>query len=60
VADLMIGTLGYPHLHFMVDHNGESVCAYAHSSDAARAVFDELAKLPHNNMPDGHICFGQP
>ena len=60
VADLMIGTLGYPHLHFMVEQNGEDVCAYAHSSAAARAVFDELAKLSHNNMPDGHICFRQP
>ncbi|MBU0638684.1 MAG: M23 family metallopeptidase [Planctomycetota bacterium] len=60
VADLMIGTLGYPHLHYMVEHNGEAVCAYAHSSDAAKATFVSLSDLPGSNLPDGNICYGQP
>lgn len=60
VADLLVGTLGYPHLHYMVEHDGEAVCAYAHSSDAARAVFEGLAALPGSSLPDGNICYGQP
>lgn len=60
VADLVVGTLGYPHMHYMVEHNGEDVCAYAHSSDAAKAVFTSLAALPGSNLPDGNICYGQP
>lgn len=60
VADLLVGPLGYPHLHYMVEHNGQAVCAYAHSSDAAKAVFHNLASLPGSNLPDGNICYGQP
>ena len=60
VADLLVGTLGYPHLHYMVQRNGEAVCAYAHSSDAARATFESLAILPDSSLPDGNICYGEP
>lgn len=60
VADLMVGTLGYPHLHYMVEHGGEAVCAYAHSSEDARAAFESLAALPDSHLPDGNICYGQP
>jgi murein DD-endopeptidase MepM/ murein hydrolase activator NlpD len=60
VADLIVGTLGYPHLHYMVRRNGEAVCAYANSSDAARAVFVSLSALPTGSLPDGNICYGQP
>lgn len=60
VADLLIGTLGYPHLHYWLSHNGEPVCAYAHSSDAARAEIEAAAALPGSNLPDGNICYGQP
>jgi murein DD-endopeptidase MepM/ murein hydrolase activator NlpD len=60
VADLLVGTLGYPHLHYMVDRDGAPVCAYANSSDAARAVFARLAGLPNSSLPDGNICYGRP
>jgi murein DD-endopeptidase MepM/ murein hydrolase activator NlpD len=60
VADLLVGTLGYPHLHYMVEHNGGAVCAYTHSSDAAKAVFVTLLDLPDSSLPDGNICYGQP
>jgi murein DD-endopeptidase MepM/ murein hydrolase activator NlpD len=60
MADLLIGTLGYPHLHYMVQRNGEAVCAYAHSSDAARAVLETVAALPGSSLPDGNICYGEP
>ena len=60
VADLMVGMLGYPHLHYMVEHNGEAVCAYAHSSEAAQETFVSLSNLPGSNLPDGNICYGQP
>ena len=60
VADLLVGTLGYPHLHYMVQRNGEAVCAYAHSSDVAQATFESLAGLPDSSLPDGNICCGEP
>ena len=60
VADLIVGTLGYPHLHYMVERNGVAVCAYAHSSDAAQATFVSLSNLPDSYLPDGNICHGQP
>jgi hypothetical protein len=56
----MVGALGHPHLHYMVRHAGEAVCAYAHSSDAARATFESVSALPGSNLPDGNICYGQP
>jgi hypothetical protein len=60
VADLIVGTLGYPHMHYMMERSGENVCAYAHSSDAAKAVFVRLSGLPGSYLPDGNICYGQP
>jgi len=60
IADLLVGTLGYPHLHYMVLQNGEPVCAYAQSSATATAVFDGLAQLPASNLSDGNICYGAP
>jgi len=60
VADLLVGSLGYPHLHYMIEQNGQMVCAYPNSSEAAQAVFDNLAALPDSNLPDGNICYGQP
>jgi murein DD-endopeptidase MepM/ murein hydrolase activator NlpD len=60
VADLLIGSLGYPHLHYMLIQNGQAVCAYPNSSAAAQEVFNQLAALPGSNLPDGNICFGQP
>jgi hypothetical protein len=60
VADLVVGSLGYPHLHYMVHREGEAVCAYAHSSDAAKATFVGLAGLPDSSLPDGNICYGAP
>lgn len=60
VADLMVGTLGYPHLHHMVERNRQTVCAYAHSSEAARRMFQDIARLPNSNVPGGNICYGQP
>ena len=60
VADLLVGTLGYPHLHYMVEQDGEAVCAYAHSSDAARTAFENVSAFPGSSLPDGNICYGQP
>ncbi len=33
----------YPHLHYMLMHQGSDVCAYNYSSQAARDIFDEIA-----------------
>jgi hypothetical protein len=60
LADLLVGPLGYPHLHFMVSSNDQAVCPYTQSSDAARAIFTTLAALPRSSLPDGNICYGEP
>ncbi|RIK68915.1 MAG: hypothetical protein DCC65_01945 [Planctomycetota bacterium] len=57
VAELLVGSLGYAHLHYMVHRNGHAVCAYAHSSDAARAIFDTLADRSGSHVPDGRVCY---
>lgn len=43
IGELLVGELGYPHLHYMVQINNEPVCAYSHSSENARALFDGIA-----------------
>jgi murein DD-endopeptidase MepM/ murein hydrolase activator NlpD len=60
IADLLVGPLGYPHLHYMVSSNDVAVCPYTQSSDAARAIFTTLAALPRSSLPDGNICYGEP
>jgi len=61
VADLLVGTLGYPHLHYMVSRGNQNVCAYKYSSGVAKSIFDEIAATrPNNYLPDGNICYGQP
>ncbi|HOW96514.1 MAG TPA: hypothetical protein P5567_03070 [Kiritimatiellia bacterium] len=60
VADLIVGALGYPHLHYMVMRGDEFVCPYGYSSPAAQAIFESLAGLPGSSLPDGNICYGEP
>jgi hypothetical protein len=43
IGDLLAGNLGYPHLHYMVLYQGQTVCAYQYSSAAARAIFDAIS-----------------
>ena len=61
IGDLLVGTLGYPHLHYMVMMSNVPVCGYLHSSDSAQRVFEDLRdNRTGNNLPDGNICFGAP
>jgi murein DD-endopeptidase MepM/ murein hydrolase activator NlpD len=60
VVSLLIGPLGYAHLHFMPFRNGEAFCAYAHSSDTARLIFEAIALKDASGLPDGNICYGAP
>ena len=59
VADLLVGTLGYPHLHYMVERGTSTVCAYAHSSEAAKRTIEAIARYPNSTVPGGQICVGQ-
>ncbi|MBI5439652.1 MAG: M23 family metallopeptidase [Deltaproteobacteria bacterium] len=60
VADLLVGTLGYPHLHYMIWRNNADVCGYAHSSEGAKRIIETVARYPRSNVPGGRICVGQP
>ena len=60
VAELLVGTLGYPHLHYMVERGTSIVCAYAHSSEAAKRTIEAIARYPNSTVPGGQICVGQP
>jgi len=55
ITDLLIGDLGYPHLHLMLERNGAVVCAYKFSSDSAKALFEAIPKV---SQSDGFICYG--
>jgi hypothetical protein len=59
VADLLVGTLGYPHLHYMVERGNVDVCAYAHSSEAAKRTIEAIARYPNSTVPGGQVCVGQ-
>jgi hypothetical protein len=58
LADLLVGPLGYPHLHYMVERGRGNVCAYAHSSQAAKRTIEAIARLPNSTVPGGQICVG--
>jgi hypothetical protein len=58
LAELLVGTLGYPHLHYMVERGRGNVCAYAHSSEAAKRTIEAIARLPNSTVPGGQICVG--
>jgi hypothetical protein len=53
IGELLVGSLGYPHLHYMVQRDGSPVCAYQYSSTAAQAIFDPIAKTGESS---GSIC----
>lgn len=58
VADLLVGELGHPHLHFMVRRGNATVCAYAHSSSQAQGIFEEIVRShPNSYLPNGRICY---
>ena len=60
ITELLVGEHGYPHLHYMILHNDEPVCAYPFSSASARSIFDDIAQTrSNNNLPDGNICYGE-
>lgn len=60
ITDLLVGDLGYPHLHFMLTENGKEVCPYSNSSDAAKRIFETIVSRGiNNNLPDGNICYGE-
>ncbi len=58
VADLFVGSLGYTHLHFMVERGNTNVCAYAHSSESAKRTIESFIALPNSTVPGGQICVG--
>ena len=60
VADLLVGSLGYTHLHYMVERGNANVCAYAHSSEAAKRTFEKFIVYPSSNVPGGQVCVGSP
>ncbi len=60
ITDLLIGDLGYPHLHLMLTESGKEVCPYSNSTEAAKRIFETIVSTRlNNNMPDGNICYGE-
>lgn len=43
IGDLIVGEHGYPHLHYMVTHQNQAVCAHHYSSTAAKNTFLAIA-----------------
>ena len=63
IGDLLVGTPREAHVHYMLHRNGSPVCAYAFSSAAAKAQFDQAADAGVTtgltSLPDGRLCYGQ-
>jgi len=60
IADLLTGEHGYPHLHYMILRDDSPVCAFPHSSSAARQIFNDIVSThTGNHLPDGNICYGE-
>ena len=59
VVDLFVGSLGYPHLHYMVERGRSTVCAYANSSESAKRTIESFVTMLNSNVPGGQICVGQ-
>jgi hypothetical protein len=58
LADLLVGEIGHPCLHFMVSHNTTIICAYLHSSPQAQSIYDEIVSTHTNSyLPNGKICY---
>ncbi len=55
IGSLIVGELGYPHLHYMPMRNGQAVCAYTYSSDGAKQIFNEIASRSSSG-----ICYENP
>jgi murein DD-endopeptidase MepM/ murein hydrolase activator NlpD len=43
IGYLIVGELGYPHLHYMLSVDNQTVCAHHHSTTAAQATFNTIA-----------------
>ena len=57
IGELLVGELGYPHLHFMMYKDDECVCAYSYASSAAKQIFDEIiAERENNSFFNGNVC----
>lgn len=58
LADLLVGEIGHPCLHFMVSRGNTIVCAYLHSSPQAQSVYDEIVRThPDSYLPNSKICY---
>ena len=60
MANLLVGTLGYPHLHYMAERGNINVCVYPYSSESAKRMLEAIKGYPNSNVPGGQICVGQP
>lgn len=59
IGELLVGEMGYPHLHFMMQKDDECVCAYNYSSSIAKEIFNEIIETRENNsFYNGDICGG--
>ena len=57
IGNLLVGELGYPHLHLMMNEGDKCVCAYLYSSPTAKQIFDEIiANRESNTLNNGNIC----
>lgn len=57
IGNLLVGELGYPHLHLMMNEGDKCVCAYFYSSSTAKQIFDEIiANRESNTLNNGNIC----
>ncbi len=56
LGDLLIGRLGYPHIHLLLNINRRNYCPYNYSSIRAKNIYDMIVEEREANLYCGEIC----
>jgi hypothetical protein len=56
LGDLLIGRLGYPHIHIMLNINRRDYCPYNYSSVRAKNIYDMIVEEREASLFCGEIC----
>lgn len=56
LGDLLVGRLGYPHIHLLLNINRRNYCPYDYSSILAKSIYDRIVENREANLYCGEIC----
>ena len=56
LGDLLVGRLGYPHIHLLLNINRRDYCPYNYSSVQAKEIYDMIVEEREASLYCGEIC----